>query len=195
MRASHITFACAMLAFFARAGATEKPKAAAEAVEAEPPRPATRTWGVVTAPFAATYAFNPGIGVPNSVSEITLMVHVKAGAFSKPASSMRVTVEVLDPKGTSLGNYLAHAVPRARGRYALHVTPRTAGMHTLKAAGNLSSGEGFEQTLYWPVDIWPLPDSLQGEGDADAPRFRAVVKRPSGPPVRPSPKAPGKKGK
>lgn len=143
----------------------------------EKPRPALRSWTVNAGGFSYSLDFNPGIPNPGQTVEIIISVaripktpHPRFGNRI-PQGDARFVVEMRTPDGELVGRYRAHPLPLTRGRYGLHFTPTSDGLFGLTIEGKSSEGLALRASTKLPVNVWPLPEDLQGTGD-DAGSFR-----------------------
>lgn len=149
-----------------------------------PPKPETRTWTVVNAPFTFNFLFKPGIPALNEVVEI------EVDGLEKPATpdpkygstvpmiGAKLVGAWISPAGETINRFWLHPVPLSQGKYALHLTPSADGIHELRISGTLADGRAVAATVKVPVDLWPLPKELEGSGDqsGSARRRRPVRK-------------------
>ncbi|MEM6368698.1 MAG: hypothetical protein AAF851_10380 [Myxococcota bacterium] len=130
------------------------------------PRPEKRTWGIKQGKIEVGFLFEPGIPTTGEVMTITVVPEEVSGrglAGRKRIEGADMVLTVTDPEGKEVGRYRLHAYPRARAKYATHFTPTREGIYALRLEGRTSSGT-LDGRLEMPVDIWPLPERLQGSG-------------------------------
>ena len=147
----------------------------------EQPKPATRNWAVATKTHAFSLSFAPGIPDANQTTEILIM----ANAIPKtahptygtrvPMKDARLTVEVTNPAGESVGTYLAHPIPLSAGKYGLHFTPTQEGLYTLAVKARTDDGKDVTAELKMPVAVWPLPKELESSGEAERGPRRVIT--------------------
>jgi hypothetical protein len=158
-------------------GPDEQAKAAA--------KPDARTWTVNHEGFSFTLSFAPGIPDPKQMTEVLILAneipktpHPQYGS-RVPLFDARLTLEIHNPAGESVGTYLAHPIPLAKGKYGLHMTPTQAGIYTVSLQGKTADGRPLSATMKMPVATWPLPKELEGSGDdAGGQTIRRVIKQP-----------------
>ena len=158
----------------------------AASVEASAPPP-VRVWTTRQDAFVFTAEFKPGIPKPGQLTEILFSAstlpktaHPRFGT-QVPMMDAHLTLRFESPKGTDLGRYLAHPLPLTKGRYGVHFTPTEPGIYRLTLEGKTSEGASVAAKFALAVDVWPLPEELQGEGDrAHAQISRRVFTAPTG---------------
>jgi hypothetical protein len=149
-----------------------------------PPRPDTRSWTEVEGKFTFNFSFVPGIPEAGEVLEIVVAaveqpdVPDPKWGSTVPLSGARVVLEHSSPAGELLNRYLMHPVPLAQGKYGAHLTPPDEGVQDLRLVATLADGREVSTELELPVDVWPLPERLQGAGDEGGARRRRVIRRP-----------------
>lgn len=148
------------------ATATQTEKAA----NTEPPP--VRVWTTRQDAFVFTAEFKPGVPKPGQLTEILFSAsslpktaHPRFGT-QVPMNDAHLTLRFESPRGEDLGRYLAHALPLTKGRYGLHFTPSERGIYRLVLEGKTSEGSAVRAEFALPVNVWPLPDALQGAGDS-----------------------------
>jgi hypothetical protein len=150
----------------------------------EAAKPAARNWSVVTKTHAFTLSFAPGIPDPNQTTEILIL----ANAIPKtphptfgtrvPLKDARLTLEITNPAGQSVGTYLAHPIPLSAGKYGLHFTPTQDGIYGLSVKGRSADGQDLAAEMKMPVAVWPLPKELEGSGDPEGGNVRRPISSP-----------------
>ena len=164
------------------AGAQKPPFADGPEAPAVEPRPPVRTWGVEEKPFALALTFTPGIPEVGKVAEVSFKAtetpkvpHPRFGS-SVPLMDAKLIAELYSPAGELLARYRTHPVPLTQSQYAFHFTPTVEGIHEMRVTGKLADGRQISLKLDVPVDVWPLPEKLQGEGLSSTSR-RGPVRR------------------
>ena len=100
-----------------------------------------------------------------TLNEIPKRPHPTFGS-RVPIQEARLVIELSSPTGAVVGRYLAHDIPLSRGKYGIHITPAEDGIYTMTLRGSTPDGEALKGELKLPVNVWPLPEALQGSGAA-----------------------------
>jgi hypothetical protein len=158
-----------VLALLVSASALAAPPFAGDPdADAVGPRPEKRTWGIVQGKIEVGFLFEPGIPSPGEVMTITVVPQEVSGrglAGRKRIEDADLVLTVTDPEGREAGRFKLHAYPRAQAKYGTHFTPTQAGIYELRLEGRTRAG-ALDGRLEMPVDVWPLPERLEGSGEA-----------------------------
>lgn len=141
-------------------------------------KPAVRTWAVKEGKFAYVFVFEPGIPDPNQVLTVTVEPQPAERSFGARSrvEGAKLALNITDPDGKRVGRYLLHALPLSKGKYATHFTPTASGLYGLMLEGTTAEGKTMSASLKMPVDVWPLPEELEGSGaQGVATRVRAPL--------------------
>lgn len=160
------TWTCIVSLLFASSALAAPPFAGDPDADAVGPRPEKRTWGIAQGKIEVGFLFEPGIPTPGKVMTITAVPEEVTGrglAGRKRIEGAEMVLTVTDPDGQEVGRFRLHAYPRAQAKYATHFTPTREGIYGLRLEGRTSAGV-LDGKLEMPVDIWPLPERLQGSG-------------------------------
>jgi len=162
------TFACAIALFVPVVALAAPPFAGDPDEDQVGPRPEKRTWGIEQGKMEVGFLFEPGIPTPGKVMIITVVPEEVSGrglAGRKRIEGAEMVLTITDPKGQEVGRFRLHAHPRAQAKYATHFTPTQEGIYELHLSGRTRVG-ALDGRLEMPVDVWPLPERLEGRGAA-----------------------------
>jgi hypothetical protein len=141
-------------------------------------KPEIRQWGVQAGDYSFVFVFEPGIPDPNQLSTITVEVEKSGRGFGRAnrVEGANLTLMMKEPEGKAVGRYVLHALPLSKSKYATHFTPLRSGLYDLTVEGTTAGGKRLRASCKFPVDVWPLPKELMGQGaQGVATRVRAPL--------------------
>jgi hypothetical protein len=150
------------------------------------PRPASRKWNLKEGNIVLSFLFEPGIPNVDQLTTITVVAQRQKGRSIVGRQRLEgadIELTFKTPDGRAIGRYQLHANPMSRAKYATHFTPTAEGVHEIVVSGKTADGTPLGGTLALPVDVWPLPEELEGTGakiaggGARAPVVRGPVEK------------------